>query len=113
MSKDRGDKKITGVTSTKGTKTVEGTEQVGAVTGVKATTGIGATQGVGGIQKRGATRTMSLAEREHLFNMVDEEAKKLFGNTVSPEKRKLVEDAVKMAIDSGLVEDGAADNKKK
>jgi hypothetical protein len=55
---------------------------------------------------------MSLAEREQLFQMVDQEAKKLFGDAISSEKRKLVEDAVKMAIDSGLVDEGAESGKK-
>lgn len=50
-----------------------------------------------------STRSMTLEDREELFNLVQEEAEKMFKKTnISESKRKTVETAVKMAIDSSL-----------
>lgn len=115
MTKKIGDKKVTGVKSgdvktgdvksTEAADTVKGSTEVGAVGAVKGAGGVSgasATSAAGG--KRRATVVMSYAEREQLFKMVSEEATKLFGGSkMSSEKQKLVADAVKMAIDSGLL----------
>lgn len=110
MPKKIGDKKITGVKTTEETKTVQETGTVGTVTGVKATTGVGSIKSPLNIGKRRPTRIMSLAEREHLFSMISEEADKMFGDTLSPDKKELVKSAVKMAVDASLVEDPDAAN---
>jgi hypothetical protein len=51
---------------------------------------------------------MSLEEREQLFKMVQEEADRLFGQTgLSDSRKRHVTEAVRMAIDAGLIpEDG-------
>ena len=69
----------------------------------------------GGRVGRQATRTMSLEEREELFRLIDEEAERMFGSGIlTPEKRSIVQQAVKMAVDSGLVEkEHESDEKKK
>jgi|GEM_PF-1557581 len=110
MTKKIGDKKIasiksTDVKSTEAADSVKGTGSVGAVSAVKQTGGVSASAAAtGSTAKRRATVVMSYAEREQLFQMVTEEASKLFaGSKMSGEKQKIVADAVKMAIDSGLL----------
>lgn len=112
MAKDD-DKKIGGVKGTKVTTAVEGTELVGSVTGVKATTGVGGVSGAGAVEKRRPTRTMTLAEREELFQMIDEEADKLFGDAgMTSAKRELVKTAVRMAVDAGILPEDDPPKKK-
>lgn len=106
MTKKIGDKKIGGVESTREMTKVEGTEGVSGVEGVKKTSGVSGVGGVQGVSKRRPTRVMSFAEREQLFSMIQEEADKMFANAnLSEEQRKVVTDAVKMAVDAGIVGD--------
>lgn len=59
-----------------------------------------------GKSQRKITRLMSAAEREKLFQMINEEAEKLFGeNGLPKEQREIVENAVRMAIDASIAED--------
>lgn len=59
---------------------------------------------------RRPTRPMTSAEREHLFSLIQEEADKMFGPEGLPQsQRATVETAVKMAIDSSLIEEGEED----
>ena len=99
-----GDEKVTSVTAATGTKNVEGTQAVSGVSGVKAAGMVGAVRRTGGVGGARQTRSMSLAEREELFRMIDQEADKLFADSgIAAAKRKVVESAVKMAIDAGLL----------
>lgn len=110
MTKKNDDKKIGGIKSTTHAKGVESTEAVSGVSGVKATSAVGGVRGAAGIDRRKTTRLMSLAEREQLLRIVDEEAAKLFGQS---DGKKTVQSAVKMAIDAGLLtEDDPAKKKK-
>jgi len=114
MTKKIGDKKIGGIEGTKVTTAVEGTDVVGGVAGVKATTGVGGIQSAGAIGKRRHTRSMTLAEREQLFQMINEEAEKLFGEGgMSDSQRTVVKNAVRMAVDAGLLDDDGDESKKK
>lgn len=56
-----------------------------------------------GVDKvRRPTRPLTSEEREHLFQLVNEEAEKLFGANGLPEKKKkVVTESVKMAIAAG------------
>lgn len=73
---------------------------------VDALDSIGKVGGVGAISKRRPTRTMSSKERDEFFKVIDEEAKKLFSNSdLSPEHKALVKDAVKMVVDSTLLDE--------
>ncbi len=104
MTKKIGDKKVGGVKSTKETTGVEGTDLVSGVGNVKATTAVGGIGRAGAVGSSRLTRTMSLAEREQLFKMINEEADKLAQEGLLPKaKRQAVESAVKMAIDAGLL----------
>lgn len=108
MSKNSDDKKIKGVGSTSKAKGVESTEAVGEVGGVKATSAVSGVRRAGAVDGTRLTRNMTLAEREELFRMIDQEADKLFSASgLTPAKRKVVESAVKMAIDAGLLPDAA------
>jgi len=114
MTKKIGDKKIGGVHGATETSAVEGTEVVGNVSGVKATTGVGGVGSAGAINKRRATRTMTLAEREQLFQMINEEAEKLFGEGgMSPAQKNVVKNAVRMAVDAGIVAEDEDSEKKR
>lgn len=104
MTKKIGDKKIGSVQSTNEAARVKGAETVGNVEKVKGATAIGGIGSVGGISNRKPTKVMTLAEREQLFQMINEEADKLFKD-MPEDKRKIVSEAVKMAVDSGLVEE--------
>lgn len=108
MTKKIGDKKIGGVKSTKETSSVEGAEAVSGVTGIKPTAAVGGVRGAGGVGRRRATRTMTPEERQQLFNMISEEAEKMFGAEGLPAGHKeVVQQAVKMAVDAAIIdEDG-------
>ena len=113
MTKKIGDKKVTGVKSTKETSGVEGTEAVSGVADIKATAGVGGVRRTGTVGVR-TTRTMTLAEREELLKLVNEEADKLFADGALPQsRRKAVESAVKMAIDAGLLPEDESGKKKR
>ncbi len=101
-----GDKKIGRVDLTKQTSDVEKAGTVDEVSSVKGATGVGAVGRAGGIGARKGTRTMTAAERQQLFNMINEEADKLFGEG-SPlaSQKNVLKNAVKMAVDSGIIDE--------
>lgn len=113
--KDSDDKKIGKVSGSSGPKDVERTESIKGIKEVAPTTGVGRVTGAGPIGKNRPTRIMTLAEREELLRMIDQEADKMFdGSGISPAKKKVIAEAVKMAIDSGLVaEEGEGKTGKK
>ena len=112
MADKKDDTKIGGVKSTKVTTGVESTEAVGTVGGVKATSSIGGVGRAGSIGKQRGTRTMSFEEREQLFKMINEEAEKMFKSSgMSKDKQQMVAEAVKIAVDSGLLEEEQDDKK--
>ncbi len=106
-------KKIGGVKATEvhgaeASSEVDKTEKVSnvsQVSEVKGAAGVDKASGVGGVGgNRRATRIMSAAEREQLLALVDDEAKKMFSGTqMSPERLQTVRQAVKIAIDSGII----------
>jgi hypothetical protein len=100
---DNKNSKVGKVTSTSATERVKKATAVDAVEKVK---GAGAVAGVGGIQApsaRRATRLMSAEEREKYMQIITEEAKTLFKDKLPKDKLAQVENAVKMAIDAGLM----------
>ena len=106
MADKKDDTKIGGVKSAKVTTGVESTEAVGNVGGVKAATSVGGVGRAGAIGKQRGTRSMSFEEREQLFKMINEEADKMFKNSgMSKDKQQMVAEAVKIAVDSGLIDD--------
>lgn len=106
MVKKIGDKKIGRVDPNDITKEIKESGAVHGVSSVKSTDRVKGITDTGLPRKRNATRVMTLAEREELFKLVSEEAKKIFPEGTLPEsKREIIEGAVKMALDSVLVED--------
>lgn len=86
-----------GATPVQPTKTVE-SAKVGGVEQVKGTEKHAPTSGV-----RRTTRTLTAEEQEQLFQLIDEEADKMFGSEGLPEaKKKTVAGAVKMAIEASM-----------
>lgn len=83
------------------------TSKVDSVKSVTKTSGVGGTRAIGAAGGR-----ISPAQREAIFEIVQEEADKLFKNgAIAPEKRKQVEDAVKMAIDAGILDEEEIEKK--
>lgn len=106
MANDKDKKRIGGVKSTKGPGEVEETGAVGEIQRVSKTEGVGRVGGVGGVGKGRLTRKITMAEREELFRYINEEAEKLLkGGAIPESQRELVKEAVKMAVDSGLIDE--------
>jgi len=105
MVKKIGDNKIGRVDASDVASEVKSAGTVQGVDPVRPTGAVERTNSVGGVNKRRATRVMTLAEREELFKLVSEEPERMFPeDTLPAQKRKLIEGAVKMAIDSALEE---------
>jgi hypothetical protein len=106
MTKKIGDKKVGTVQGTKQSSGVDGPDSIQNVSGIKATSSVGSIKGIGAGGKRKTTLVISPEEREKIFKMIDEEADKMFGSSATPaDKREMVKNAVKMAVDTGLVGD--------
>lgn len=107
MKKKGSGDQIGGVSGARGAEQVRRAAEIAEVSKVQQAAGVGGVQRVGGIGgKRRPTRVMSVAEREKIFEMIDQEAERLFREGGVPEgQRSLVKAAVKMAIDTGLVEE--------
>lgn len=113
MSKSGKNDSVGGVGSLRSSERVKSTENVEQVKGVESASSVSGVGRVGGSSPRRATRVMSLEEREKLFAMIEEEAEKLLGSAKIPaSKRQLVTDAVKMAVDTGLMADSQAEGTK-
>ncbi len=101
-------KKISGKTPNKPTETtpIKSSEsvsgaKVGSVETVKETDKQSRAS-----RAKARTRVMTAEERNKLFELVEEEAEKLFGSGGLPEKeRNKVANAVKMAIDASIAEE--------
>ncbi len=108
MSNDKDNKrgKIGGISGTGSSKGIEKASNIGHVDQVKKTDAIAGTGAIGGVSNRKPTTLMTAADRQRLFSMIDEEAEKLLGQSgLSPEHRKAVQDAVKMAVDAATVDE--------
>ena len=85
-----------------------GASKVGAVGQVTGDQSVQRTSG-----KR-VGRRITLADREQLFRLIEEEADKMFGADKIPEKkRQTVETAAKMAVDSAMITEDEEKPKKK
>jgi hypothetical protein len=96
------------VSQVKKNKELSGVEKAGGVSEVESVQKAGGVKGVGkaGDSKRRPTRTMTSQEREKLFGMIKEEAEKLFKDSgLPPEQREIIENAVKIAVDSSLIDE--------
>ena len=93
-------KKISQVSRANASEEAHKVEKVDAVKDVEAADLIGTVKRSGSDVRH----QFSLEDKEKLFALVEEEAVKLFGNSsLSPEKRELIQQAVKTAIESGLI----------
>lgn len=101
-------KKIDNVKNSSGLDQIRKSEAVGQVDRSKEVSGVSGIDA----NKRGITREMTAAEREHLLAMVNEEAEKIFGKSGIPaEQREIIESAVKQTIEAAIIEDeGSEDN---
>lgn len=103
MANDKDDKKIKGIGATTRASEVEKLKEVERVKAAGAVSGV---KGAGAIASRRATTIMTAAEREKFFRMIEEEADKLASEGAIPKRDKaVVSKAVKMAIDSGVLEE--------
>lgn len=112
--KKDGDSKIGKIRGTKGARGIERTHEVGDVKEVKSASAVSGVSRARSIGAARVTRNMSLAERDELLRLINEEAEKMFAEgSISPQQRKVVTEAVKMAVDVGLIEEDEEENKKK
>ena len=101
-------KKISGPSSspTQGTSKVQSTQsvkgaEVGAVTNIISTK-----QTEKAPRTRLSTRAMSPEEREMLFQLIDDEANRLFGDKkISESKKRTIQGAVRMTVAASISED--------
>jgi len=104
MSDEKDKKNVKGIGKTQKTTSVSKVDNIEEVKKVGKTTGVkrsGKTPQAGDNLQR-----LRYEDREKLLGMVDEEAKNLFRSSKLPEEQKrLIREAVKMAIDSALVEE--------
>ena len=114
MTKKIGDKKLGRVSSTLHTTEIEGTEAISRVTSVQPTSGVGAVKGAEAVGKRRTARAMTIEEREQLLQMVQEETDKVLSTGIlPPQKKEVVAQAVKMAVDASLLTEEELEEKKK
>ena len=111
MTKKIGDKsKVSQIKSTQEAHGVQRTEAISGIGSVKATSAIGGVKGAGAIGQRRMTKIMTPAERAQLFQMINEEAEKLTQDgAILPRQKEVISKAVKMAIDSGIIDDAEDD----
>lgn len=90
-----------GPSKVEGTKAVESGKEVQDVGSVQAPA-----EQAKASRARKATRPMTSAERDHLFQLIQEEASKMFGPNGLPEsQRATVEDAVRKTIDASIIDE--------
>ena len=119
MTKKGRDNKLGGVKSTTlttgvlGPDSIHSTESVSGVKSVAPASSVGGVQGAASIGKRRPTRAMTIEERQQLLAAINEEAEKMFSSGVLPASKKdVITQAVKMAVNAGLIEDQEDEEKK-
>ena len=105
MSKDK-KKGVDGIKGTRGSKSIERTKAVADVKGVKKVKKVSKVAAASGITKAQAASAITKANLGKIYSMIEEEASKLFSDaTPESEKRLIVEEAVKMAIQAAALEE--------
>jgi hypothetical protein len=113
MSRKKDDKTIQGITGGSATKGVKATSSVSEVEKVKGASAIRSVSAVSGVRGSSGVSSISFEQREKLLTMVTEEAEKLAAQGLIPKnQRDVVEQAVRMIIDSALIEPAADKDKK-
>jgi hypothetical protein len=113
MTKKKDTNGVDGISSSGATKGVKATDSVSSVDKVKATQSIRGVSGVTGVRSTSGVSSISFEQREKLLGMVTEEAEKLAAQGLIPKsQRQVVEQAVKMIIDSTLIEPSTEKDKK-
>jgi len=88
------------------TSSIDKTGAVSHITETKKASPVSGVRGPGTLDALRGTRIMTMAERAQLFEMIHEEADKLFaGKKVPAQHKEIVEQAVKMTIDAALLEE--------
>ena len=103
------DKKNKGVSGVSRTGKVSPADRVKDIERVQTAGAVKSVEKSGGIRGRKATRELTSKERDYLHQLVNEEAEKLFGSEVDEEQKKIIGDAVKMAIDASIIDDEEAE----
>jgi len=106
-------KKVGGVDKAAPTDQIKETESVSELSSVKKASGVAPVSSTGKAGQTRSTRTLTHKEREKIFAMIEEEAEKLFKDSdISPGQQKTIADAVKMAVDSGLIDEEEQEGEK-
>ena len=113
MSNKKDDKGIQGIRGSGATKGVKATSSVSEVDKVQAANAIRGVSGVSGVKGTSGVSSISFEQRDKLLSMVTEEAEKLAAQGFIPKnQRDVVEQAVRMIIDSALIDPGSEKEKK-
>jgi hypothetical protein len=113
MSRKKDDKSVSGISGSSATKGVKATSSVSEIDTIKGATAVRGVSGVQGIKGTGSVSSISFEQREKLLSMVTEEAEKLAAQGFIPKnQREVVEQAVRMIIDSALVDPGTEKERK-
>lgn len=101
--KNKGTSSISGVGGSKRASEIKNIEEVGKARQVGDVKGVKKT---GSADGKRSTNQMTLAERERILHLVEDEAKEFFKESgLPPEKQQIIQKAVKMAIDSGIIDE--------
>lgn len=111
---DNNGSKISGVDGLRGSHQIERLSGVESVEKTQKASAVSAVKRVGAAGRTGSISAITAANREAIYQMLHEEADKLFSKgSLSKDKREVVERAVKMAIDAVIVDEENNDKKDK
>jgi hypothetical protein len=103
MNDDSKTKGISGIDRASRIGKLREVTEVDSVSGVERTGRIDRVERTRATRANRLTREISAQERAFIHQMIEEESEKLFGNSaISPAQKKLIGDAVKMAIDAAI-----------
>jgi hypothetical protein len=92
-------------------------QEVHKTSGVEQVSGVQKAGGVGGVSATRATglsgKALTIADKQRIHLLVEEEAEKMFSDKVPSQKKELLKEAVKRAIESGLIDEGELAGEKK
>lgn len=109
MAGKKNNSKIGGIKSTKRMSEIDSTQSVSEIDEVKKTSSVKAVGKVKNSTLNHTRRTLNIEEREKIFKLIEEEADRLFPeNSMSNDKKQAIKDAVKMAIDAGILDESDA-----
>lgn len=107
--------KVGGKGKVSGLDRAQEAQEIGKASRVDEVSGVQKTGGVGGVSATRAAgvsgRALTLADKQRIDLLVEEETEKMFRDKVPPQKKALLKEAVKRAIHSGLISEEELEEK--